>query len=270
MKKISSTSKHILFYLETYFLAQSLCGVIMVFILCIVKGKDFLEDGQVLIRENAYIIALIASFLSIIIYNYVFKNRKKSLKDRLILKRIDFKCSLRIIACSIGSAMFLGSVVFSIQHKFPSYIKTTETIDSAQASVLAMVSIVIILPIFEEILFRGLVFDELRKSKKFKRALIIQAVLFGIMHGNSLQGLYAFALGITYGLIYAWTKSLYGSMLAHIVFNLLGSSIFPMILDKTKNFVYGYMVFGLLISIVSMMCIYKQSNNENKALDVGV
>ncbi|MFX0550030.1 CPBP family intramembrane glutamic endopeptidase [Hathewaya histolytica] len=113
---------------------------------------------------------------------------------------------------------------------------------------------------------RGLIFGELRKSSNFKLALIIQAALFGTMYGKSLQGLYAFILGIIYGLIYAYTKSLYGSMLAHIVINLLGRLVFPMILYKTNGFVYGYIVLGLVIFIVGMRYIYKQHYNDNRGL----
>lgn len=64
----------------------------------------------------------------------------------------------------------------------------------------------------------------------------------------------------------AYTKSLYGNMLAHIVINILRSSVFPMILDKTKELAYGYIVLGLVIFIVGMRYIYKQHYNDNRGL----
>ncbi|WP_279232930.1 hypothetical protein [Hathewaya histolytica] len=39
-----------------------------------------------------------------------------------------------------------------------------------------------------------------------------------------------------------------------------------MILDKTKELAYGYIVLGLVIFIVGMICIYKQHYSDNRGL----
>lgn len=59
-----------------------------------------------------------------------------------------------------------------------------------------------IAPIAEEMVFRGLIYHEVRRFMKMPSAMIISAALFAMYHGNTVQGLYAFALGLL--MVYAY------------------------------------------------------------------
>ena len=76
-------------------------------------------------------------------------------------------------------------------------------------------------PIFEEILFRGLIFGELRKITPVKIALVIQALLFGAYHLNLVQGVYAFLLGLLIGYVYYRSNSIIAPILMHVSINSL-------------------------------------------------
>ena len=54
---------------------------------------------------------------------------------------------------------------------------------------------IILAPVGEELVFRGLTYRFARKALPFWGANILQAALFGVMHLNLFQGLYAFFLG---------------------------------------------------------------------------
>ena len=56
-------------------------------------------------------------------------------------------------------------------------------------------------PICEELIFRGVTLRLARKALPFWFANLFQAVLFGIYHMNWIQGIYAFAFGILLGYI---------------------------------------------------------------------
>ena len=56
-------------------------------------------------------------------------------------------------------------------------------------------------------------------------ANIIQAALFGIMHGNLVQGAYAFALGLILGYVYHKYQSLVIPILFHMSFNIFGQTL---------------------------------------------
>ena len=63
------------------------------------------------------------------------------------------------------------------------------------------------------------------KSFSFITANIIQAALFGIMHGNLVQGTYAFVLGVILGYVYYKYQSLVIPILFHMSFNIFGQTL---------------------------------------------
>ncbi len=85
--------------------------------------------------------------------------------------------------------------------------------------VLNLLAVGIIGPIFEEILFRGLIFGELRKISRVRAALFIQAVLFGVYHLDIIQGSYAVLIGLLLGYVYYRSNSIIAPMIVHATIN---------------------------------------------------
>ena len=74
-------------------------------------------------------------------------------------------------------------------------------------------------PVFEEILFRGYVLRTLRPyGKRF--AILFSALMFGMFHGNLLQGPYAFLMGLVLGYL-ACEYSIKWSIGLHMFNNLV-------------------------------------------------
>lgn len=82
---------------------------------------------------------------------------------------------------------------------------------------------VLVAPICEELIFRGVTLHYARKALPFWAANIFQAVLFGIFHMNFVQGAYAFIVGLFCGFILHAGKSIYFSIVFHILFNIAGT-----------------------------------------------
>ncbi|MGL4773218.1 MAG: lysostaphin resistance A-like protein [Clostridium sp.] len=82
-----------------------------------------------------------------------------------------------------------------------------------------ILSAVVVAPIIEEIIFRGVVLGGLLNRYSPKKAIIISSLLFALMHMNIHQGINAFILGSLFGYIYYKTKSLYLTMFCHFVNN---------------------------------------------------
>ena len=148
-----------------------------------------------------------------------------------------------------GLTVFI-SMLFVIlgQNFFPSYQTVENTMNAAKNSYIEMLVVLLIGPIFEEIIFRGAIFSILRKNIPLVPAIIIQAILFGLLHGNPLQGIYAFFLGIVLCLIYLYTGRILGNMLCHIIFNILGSVILPIIFSIFTNI--------LIITILGIIFLF--------------
>ncbi|MBQ7318874.1 MAG: CPBP family intramembrane metalloprotease [Clostridia bacterium] len=101
-----------------------------------------------------------------------------------------------------------------------------------------------IVPAFcEELLFRGLVLGNLLPYGKTS-AILSSALLFGLMHQNLGQMLYATMAGVVLGIIYVETRSIWASTLMHFLNNL--SSVINSILWDRLDTVSANRVIALL------------------------
>lgn len=74
-------------------------------------------------------------------------------------------------------------------------------------------------PFCEEFVFRGVLYSGYKQSGSRLGAILLSALLFGLMHMNVNQAIYAFAIGILLALLVEATGSLWASMVCHMVFN---------------------------------------------------
>ena len=79
----------------------------------------------------------------------------------------------------------------------------------------------LISPITEEIVFRGLVFNCMRRYFPHAAAVAASGVLFGIYHGNLVQGLYGGCMGILMAYLYERMHSFFIPCLFHATANLV-------------------------------------------------
>ncbi len=86
----------------------------------------------------------------------------------------------------------------------------------------------------EEFMFRGILFQTYKRSRMFL-AILLSGFLFGCMHMNLNQFMYAFALGIYLAFLVEATGSIFSSMLAHFTLNVTSvimSFLLPILYDK--------------------------------------
>jgi membrane protease YdiL (CAAX protease family) len=82
------------------------------------------------------------------------------------------------------------------------------------------INAVLLAPIFEEIYFRGYLFQKLKLVLKPRETIILQGILFGIIHLSPVIYISHTAMGILFGYFRYRTKSLLPGMLAHALWNL--------------------------------------------------
>lgn len=119
----------------------------------------------------------------------------------------------------IGSMMVLFNIV-AVWLGLGDY--NADIIESMLTSGAGIISMAIIAPILEELLFRGAIQGFLLHI--FNNpwvGIIIASLLFGVIHGNPIQIFYATCLGIGFGWIYYRTGSLLPAIVGHIFNNSL-------------------------------------------------
>ena len=87
--------------------------------------------------------------------------------------------------------------------------------------VLQLLTTCVCAPLVEELLFRGLVHRRLRKVFNVAPAMIVSSLLFGIIHGNVIQGIYAFLIGMICAYVYEKFKTIWAPIILHASANTL-------------------------------------------------
>ncbi len=108
--------------------------------------------------------------------------------------------------------------------------------------------LVAVLPaMVEEIIFRGAVYRSYRNASPGK-AVLLSAFLFGLLHGNLNQFMYAFVMGIIFAFLIEASGSIVSSMIVHFITNAVSiCSIYllPRLYDYMKMAVELYKEMGM-------------------------
>lgn len=174
------------------------------------------------------------------------------------------KNMLLLFLSAIGAQYVIGYVVAGIEVVLPeaveSYEELVETAGLGELTFLMVVYVVILGPIAEELIFRGLTFYYMKKAtSRFWLANLLQAALFGIMHMNLVQGIYAFLLGMVLGWVYQRFQSLYASIFLHICINGLGSVI-DLLFGDSSSWVMMILwnVLGIAATVIGLRFLFRR------------
>ena len=117
-------------------------------------------------------------------------------------------------------------------------------------------SVVIAGPIFEEIVFRGLIYNYIEELGSSTAAIIVSGITFGIWHGEPVQMVYTAFMGIVLGIVYYRTRSLKYTIYVHIVNNLL-STLPPFLDTDINNAAISYISYIMIIPM--LVIVYNMS-----------
>ncbi|MGN0637155.1 MAG: lysostaphin resistance A-like protein [Huintestinicola sp.] len=130
--------------------------------------------------------------------------------------------------------------------------------------VLIYIYICLLGPILEELIFRGVLLEGLRKYGNLF-GIIMSAVMFGLMHQNIAQCLPAVSIGLVWGYIAVKSGSLLPSILLHILNNTMSAVLLVVIqsvnindlsnMAALLNVSVSLMLISSLISLFRLACV---------------
>ena len=85
----------------------------------------------------------------------------------------------------------------------------------------SLLTAVLLGPIAEEVFFRGFLLNAFCRRMPVSAALLLQSVIFGIVHFYTAQAIAAAFLGLVLGLVYLWRKTILTPFLVHAGYNAL-------------------------------------------------
>lgn len=169
------------------------------------------------VNTNGLLVTLIIAIIMIPIMIYLMYI------DRLYEKIKPFNPSGYGLVVILGITAALGAGSFfkllPLDGIIGSYEHSQQMINNSPIS-LQLLSVVFIVPIMEELMFRGVIYNRLKVFGDKLVAVYVSAILFGIYHMNLAQGLYAFTIGVLLAMVYEYFESIIAPMVMHICANL--------------------------------------------------
>lgn len=130
-----------------------------------------------------------------------------------------------------------------------------------QISLVAVISACLIAPLFEELLFRGLIQGLLAKHVSPRVGIFVSAVLFALLHQNLEQGIFTFLFGLLLGIV-AYRYSLYAAMALHAFNNTLAEIALFLTNGGTKMLIptaiLGFLIIFIMVAAI-VICIRKRT-----------
>lgn len=169
------------------------------------------ESADVICQGITYIIIIIA-------LNALFTrvdNQYASVKGLHIGKLL--LVLLMVILAGVGLNYIISTIAPGDADT--NYVAIRDTYYSADF-LLQLVVLGVVVPIAEELMYRGILYKRLRAGANITVSVMVSAVVFGLLHFNLIQGIYGALMGAMLAIIVEMTDNIVYSCVGHIGVNI--------------------------------------------------
>ncbi len=223
---------------------------------------DYYEGTDHLYNPVKKIILNTGSTLFILIYG--IRRSKAPLKEIFPLKLFNPLVIIPLVTFFWGAHNLLEEVNMRIEKVLPAppwfWELFSKIFDSDFGWWGAFLKVVVMAPVIEELIFRGIILNGLRKNYPSFTAVFMSALLFSLFHLNPWQMPATFVLGMLLGWLVIRTRNILLAILGHAINNLMvlltvtyfsqfnthGIFLMP---DKEKYLISGMVIFLSIILI---------------------
>ncbi|MGB7605433.1 MAG: type II CAAX endopeptidase family protein [Lutisporaceae bacterium] len=171
------------------------------------------------ILSNMSIVTIITNIPTILVYMLISKIMKQDFSKKYNFNTFNYNYTylLALIGISLGVFSISFLKINAIHEAFPLLAAILDSIVSGKNLIIIVLGTITMGTILEEVLFRGLVFDELKVNMNIVLAVILQGLIFGALTLNIPVMLYAGMGGMIYGVVYIIFNSMWASIIAHFL-----------------------------------------------------
>lgn len=214
-------------------------------------------------RDWFFMLANASGFLAAIaFFDFFIVRRTTGRKLNFNFSPTDFSTWLLIFPMMTGMMFIAEFITSQIPTTGPFFGKYYEYFTRLMENltddpVVMIITAVICAPVFEEIIFRGIIQrGMINAGVQPWKAIAIASVIFGLVHGNPWQFVGAVLLGAVLGTVYYKTKSLLLPMLLH-GFNNLCSTLL-MTYTKKESFAEAFVIpdWGILAAGIILFSLF--------------
>lgn len=224
--------------------------------------NEALEAGySQFLEENTNLILIVADVLVVLFLWVFFAIRKKKLTTEAGMRKFSVSYVPWILLTGIALAVFISfAMTFLPEAWLAEYAEASNSI--TELTIASLVATVIAAPVVEEILFRGIILSRLRKAMPLVPAILLSALVFGLMHGQILWIAYAAFLGILLAFVAVRTKSILTTILLHTAFNLAGMLVPRLVLEASGAVYMAIAAAGAVLAAVGMTMILRKKESD--------
>lgn len=181
-------------------------------------GTDF-TTNMLVISAAAYGVVVLIWYKLAFVKKYTIEKRE-AFKENVLKGKVIVSLVIAAVGCYCID-LLLATLVSMLSPE------SLEAFNDLMGSALggnefmAFLAVVILAPIAEELLFRGIIFRMLTKHWSEVAAIVVSALLFGLYHMNLLQAIYVLPIGLLLGYIAYKCKSVLPCILIHMVNNFM-------------------------------------------------
>lgn len=213
--------------------------------------------------ENEAVLATMSFVFGAIGIGFLFLYFRKRINEKQMFvsrKKMGGKDFLSFLCLVMGIQLLSDPIFIGMEWLFNLFGYTMESSLLAAASGsttwIMVLFAVIGAPVYEEIIYRGFAMNVAKKYGKVF-AIVISAVLFGVMHMNIPQAVFAFMMGILLGYV-AMEYSLGWSIAFHLINNGFGEAFVFLTRNLSENTqtVLYYVIVGVF-ALGGVICLVK-------------
>ncbi len=221
---------------------------------------EAMTDGMGLLLVCAHI-----AMLLIFAIWYYFGCGRPKVKNAKETGLFTGKALLVVVLVALGMGFFTNFALPVVSLIIPESIMNNyiELMEQAGFGVdtLAIIASVLLAPFGEEFICRGVIYHYAKKTVSdlenrklaFWIANSIQAIMFGVLHGNIIQGTYAFLMGLALGYLRERYNSLLPGMLAHMLINAASTFVWEPIAGILPESYILYSVGAVIFLAVAIL-----------------
>ncbi len=222
------------------------------------------ELSQSFIKSPYYslyslITATIPMLICIVLLLFLFKRKLSPvmLKPSTNPKKFAALTLSSFILVPIASAV--AAITATIMQNAGLSLSSTPAPSSTFETLCFILAHAVFAPVLEEILFRGLILERLRRYGDLF-AVLTSALLFSLLHASFQSYAYAFISGVIFALLAVYTGSTLAPILVHILNNAI--SVLMIILEDkigSSYIIVFYAIMGILImiSVISVLSVLR-------------
>ena len=214
-----------------------------------IKFNDYIEtesyqiELQNFINNNLIIITAITFIIFCFIFYKIYSKYKEDYSNRLNLKQIIILAVLGILL-NLSYNLIIGGMNYAFHF--------TNNYDNFNINIITYIICTGMLgPILEEFLFRGIVFNKLKKFNKQMKSILLATIIFTIFHNNIIQMLYAFCLGFILIYVYEKYNTIKAPMIVHIFSNIM--NIFTCMIIMKQNYLLNFILLMVSLGILFLI-----------------